>query len=1071
MTKPLFFSAAIVMIAGLVSNESNAQVAGHAPKFNWKNDSPFEQKVFIENKGQWNGKDELPKSEILYGIDNLGTNIYFTKKGLTHRVEEITITPDEMEGEELRKAAGLFGKREKEEFDIKVKKSLVSMEWVGADPAVKMVADEMVPDYYSYNMDGTLKNAVSKARAYKKLTYYNLYPGIDVEYIFHAKEGIKYTLIVHPGADPSQVKMRYRSRDAISVDAKGNLHFKTKFGDIVDHAPVTFYENSKAGISSAFVLNGSEVSFQLGAYDKSKTLIIDPWTIDPAMTSTNRVFDVEPDAFGNVYAYGGASPWKLKKFNSLGVLQWTFNNPNSPMYGDMDVVMGTGITYLTTGLQGTITKVWTNGTMAWNQTTICNYEYWTVNANCAGNRVVVTASFSSSNTSGLADIDTTTGACSGLVNFTITGGNPDFRASVWAPNQNFYLLQTRGNQVNELWGRTNTFTPLYSLLAGWTSPYNGTPVYRVSFIQPYNGMDANLTNFFVTSGASIYKHNIATGANISSVVIPGGGLMACNGVAADGCNQIYVGSTNGVYKFDSSLVQLSSQPTNAVYDVTLGALGEVLIGGDQLLGSLNFSACPASQGATLTVTASSSDATCGNNNGSVTASASGGTGAYTYTWTPSGQTGQTATGLSAGTYTVNIKDATGCNAGTQTVTIAGGGLLLTAQSANILCNGQLTGTASVTSSGGQGSYTYSWNPGGQTSQSLTGLSAGSYTVTATDSLGCSRTQAFTITEPTALAIVDSTVNILCNGVGAGSSTGLTSGGTGAYTYTWSNGQTGQTATGLTAGTYTMVVADANGCTKSKVVTVTQPTPLVLNATGVNINCTDDTVTTASANASGGVGPYTYSWSNGATTANITGILAGSYTVMITDANGCTKLQVVNVTIMTKPKASISATPTSGQVPLNVIFTNSSTGGVSYSWNFGDGNSSTSMNSSNTYVSGGNYTVMMVVTAANGCKDTAYITIFADGFSEIIVPNVFSPNGDGYNEFFSINSIGLKDLYVEIYDRWGLKMGDFNTITGGWDGKAASGKDAPEGTYYYILLAHGSDNKEYNLKGYLMLLRK
>jgi gliding motility-associated-like protein len=276
---------------------------------------------------------------------------------------------------------------------------------------------------------------------------------------------------------------------------------------------------------------------------------------------------------------------------------------------------------------------------------------------------------------------------------------------------------------------------------------------------------------------------------------------------------------------------------------------------------------------------------------------------------------------------------------------------------------------------------------------------------------------------------------------------------------------------LTAGTYTVKVTDANGCTKSQKVTVVSPAALVLTAVANNVNCTYDTLASASASITGGVSPYTYSWSNGATSASITGITSGTYTVMVTDANGCTKLQVINVTINTKPKASVSATPTSGMVPLSVVFTNNSTGGSSYSWIFGDGNTSNTKSTTNTYTNVGTYTVMMIVTASNGCKDTAYITVIADGLSTIVVPNVFSPNTDGVNDVFIINSFGLTDLQVDIYDRWGLKMGGFNTITGGWDGKAQSGKDAPEGTYYYILKAHGVDSKEYNLKGYLMLLRK
>jgi hypothetical protein len=201
----------------------------------------------------------------------------------------------------------------------------------------------------------------------------------------------------------------------------------------------------------------------------------------------------------------------------------------------------------------------------------------------------------------------------------------------------------------------------------------------------------------------------------------------------------------------------------------------------------------------------------GGSNGAATIAASGGTGSLSYSWAPSGGTAATATGLSAGTYTCTTSDASGCTQ-TTTVTITEPvaiSVSLVSQT-NVTCNGGNTGNATMSATGGTGTFTYTWAPSGGSAAAASGLSAGTYTCTATDASGCTQIAMVTITQPSAISIVTSSTQESCTG-NDGTASATPSGGTSPYTYLWSNAQTTAAITNLVTGTYTCTVTDANGC--------------------------------------------------------------------------------------------------------------------------------------------------------------------------------------------------------------------------------------------------------------------
>jgi hypothetical protein len=296
------------------------------------------------------------------------------------------------------------------------------------------------------------------------------------------------------------------------------------------------------------------------------------------------------------------------------------------------------------------------------------------------------------------------------------------------------------------------------------------------------------------------------------------------------------------------------------------------------------------QPSALTSIASQTNITCnGGSNGKASVSVSGGTGGYTYSWAPSGGTATTATGLATGNYTCTMTDANSCTK-TQTVNITQPSAIVTTSAVtNVLCNGG-TGSATVTATGGTTPYTYVASNGG-TSSSQSGLVPAAYTYTITDANSCTKTQALTITQPSAIATTSAVANVLCNG-GTGSATVTATGGTTPYTYVASNGATVPIQSGLAPGAYTYTITDANGCAKTQALTIIQPSAIVTTSAVTNALCGG--AGSATVTATGGTAPYTYVASNGATVPVQSGLAPGVYTYTVIDANTCTKTQVLTI---------------------------------------------------------------------------------------------------------------------------------------------------------------------------------
>ncbi len=351
--------------------------------------------------------------------------------------------------------------------------------------------------------------------------------------------------------------------------------------------------------------------------------------------------------------------------------------------------------------------------------------------------------------------------------------------------------------------------------------------------------------------------------------------------------------------------------------------------------------------------------------GEATAAGGGGNGNYTYVWSNGGSTASIS-GLGVGTYIVVVTDAENCSA-TTSVLVSQPSVLTANASATAQSGfGQNDGTATANPTGGTANYTYAWDNGG-TTQSISGLAPGNYNVVVTDANGCSAVQTVTVNSfNCTLAANISGTNVVCFGANNGTAEVFVTTGANPATYAWSNGETTAAVSNLAAGLYTVNITDANNCPALLNISISEPALLDANATSTSESALGANDGTATANPTGGTGAYTYLWNGGATTQSINNLAPGTYTVVVTDENGCTSEQTVEVSSFL---CAISSQQTIVDVSCagaaNGSVTVSLTGGTApftYAWSNG-GTTATISN-----LEGGTYTVNVL--DANGCDFSA-----------------------------------------------------------------------------------------------------
>jgi PKD repeat protein len=434
----------------------------------------------------------------------------------------------------------------------------------------------------------------------------------------------------------------------------------------------------------------------------------------------------------------------------------------------------------------------------------------------------------------------------------------------------------------------------------------------------------------------------------------------------------------------------------------------------------------------IVITAATTPIICyGANDASITLSITGGIAPYNTVWSTLA-TGLFQDNLSAGDYLITVTDANNC-VKTLNVNIPEPPIFtINPVVKQISCFGMNDGSINLNLVGGIAPLTLVWSDGSTAGLTRNNLGPGSYTVTIVDSKPCTISKTFIILEPQELVLTANITHAFdCDDANSGAINLLVAGGTPPFTYSWSNGTTSEDLNNILAGNYLITVIDSRGCSKTAQYVINRQPPIVIGVeTKTEFDCETKYVKqTFVAQVSGGVPPYQLTWSSG----TVSGVnnetmntnQNGTVVLGVTDNLGCTANYTFNVVVpkLGTPSFTTSsyAYTTFGTFSISdpIQFTNTATADYSsIAWDFGDGSVSTEENPTHTFVKEGSYVVTQTVTYPFGCIYIHTVTLLVDKGYKLMVPNGFTPNGDGINETFKPVFVGLKSLQLDVYDTWG-----------------------------------------------------
>ena len=1006
------FLLSFLFLVQFTTAQNTLRFTPKAPHAKWTAKNPFDQKTIIENKGQFEIPGKLPTKDILYGAHQNGLQYYFTATSIwvskfvsvkrsEEEIEQIEQKRNEREGKDI----------DDDSWKYKRVEQFHEMNFEGANSQPTIITGNKVSWHYSYRLNGKVN---VQANAWKKITYQNLYPGIDMEFYFPDNKSpaatdsitgrsFEYSFTVHPGADISQIRIKYNGN--VNLNSDGSLTISSPFGSFNSYVPASNLMSSNKAINCGFSINNGVVKFNADNYDKTETLLIDPLVITPpTFAGTNDVYDVDQDNKGNIYAYGGDYPWEILKYNDKGTLLWSYSTAirNNEFLGDFAVDRSSQSVYVTEGVDeagAEIIKLNQAGSVTTTYTGNSNFnEMWKIAFSTCSNQAVVagggnttpsyTASYIDTNLQNLNLVNTLNDQVSGYHDiwslaiddfgnaYIITAHSHSTYKSERDSFDNYLLKLPLPNLTPTTWEVHSHYNYLeiasmtYGLNEFFDQPSNG-----------YNGMAISDTTLYTYDGYVIKKWGTHAGKLLDSIFVSGkvnvfsaDSNINWGGISVDDCGNVFIGVRDTVKQFDNNLNLVNSfvEP-GTIYDVKLSLSDTLYISGTGFITDTAISLPPCH---IIQAINKIQNVTCDSAGSATITSLYGGTAPYTIVWnTTPAQTGYSIVNLKKGTYIATITDSS-CprQIYADTVKILGPIKIQLSSNNDTLCQA-VPVTISV-----NGGSNYTWSPAAGLNQT-TGSSviatpsiSTTYTVIGTVSVGgCLDTEKVAINiHPLPQLSIKPAQPSIC----IGQSITLTASGAAAYLWNPSTGLNNDaiasvSATPTTTTTYTLYGTTTFGCIDSlNTVLTVNPIPVV------NVTPSNPVICVGKSMVLDASGANTYQWSptSGLSATNGSDIVATptintTYTTIGTSL-GCSDTITVPVRVI---QDSLKVTQTTTAVCQGNPAVITASGAYNYAWSPSTGLNQTS-GSSVTATPTTTTTYTLVGTGLNDCNDTLKVII-------------------------------------------------------------------------------------------------
>jgi len=609
----------------------------------------------------------------------------------------------------------------------------------------------------------------------------------------------------------------------------------------------------------------------------------------------------------------------------------------------------------------------------------------------------------------------------------------------------------------------------------------GTPVVTPAFTHTFTNVAQGPHTVVVTDGNNACASTINITVNQTNVLNATTSTTPASACAAAGNGTITVTPINGSAPYSFSLDGAAAQTGPAPFTFTnvTGGLHNVIVT-DAFNCVTNNIPVTVATSAALTTTVNKTDVLCnGQNNGVITVNGSGGVAPYQYSI--DGTTYQTNNtfNVSAGIYTIDVKDSSGCiNTIANINIIEPLPLTIATTTQPASCNGGADGMIIATAGGGNASYQYSIDRVNFQSSNSFNVIAGNYELTVKDQNNCITTKNVTVGLNNDLTFSKGNDTTICEGGSAQLSSTSN-----AASFSWtpttglSNPSISNPVASPTTTTQYTVTAILGSCSTSGIIIVDVNAAPIPNAGPDADICVGQN---AQLSASGGT---SYQWTpsiylSSATIPNPTVIQPQQttrYTLQVKDANGCISLFTDDVLVKITPPIIVIVSPKDSVVAEgDHIQINATSIGTSYSWSnpltLSNPNIPNPVASIPVGSIGNIFTYTVTAGTSAGCRGTASVTLKVYKGPDIYLPTGFTPNGDGKNDKFHPISVGIKKInYFRVFNRWGQMVFSSATVNEGWDGKLG-GMEQPNGVYVWMVQGVTTDDRVITKKGTMMLIR-